>query len=242
MEQRQHLRLRLGTQIDEQVAAGHQVEAREGWVGQDVLDREHDNTPQLERHTVAVLLLRKEAGEQGRRHIRRDRFRIDAFARECNRVRIDIGGKDLELDGAFCRRDLIEKKHGKRVGLLTRAASRHPDSERPILRLQAHEIGNDFRRQQLENLGVAEEAGDVDEEIYGEEFELAGIFAQEVEISVAVRHRGQCHASLDPARQRPRLVEREVVRGLGAQKRDDLCQAPGRRIAWLVAVETARGA
>ena len=59
--------------------------------------------------------------------------------------------------------------------------------------------------------------------------ELARVLAQKVEIPAAIGGRRQRHASLDPAQQRPRLVEREIVRGLGAQKIDDLVQALGRR-------------
>ena len=92
--------------------------------------------------------------------------------------------------------------------------------------LAAHQVGNDLLRQEIEHLRVAEEAGDVDEQVLGEKVELAGVAAQHVEIAVHVvgldrRHR---HAPLDAALQRAGLVEREIMRGLGAQQIDDLGQ------------------
>ena len=80
------------------------------------------------------------------------------------------------------------------------------------------EIGNHLLRQQLEGLRVAEEAGDVDQQVLGEELELTWILPQHVEIPTAVIDTGQRHAPLDPAQQCARLVEREIVRGLRAQK------------------------
>ena len=81
---------------------------------------------------------------------------------------------------------------------------------------------------QFEGTRVAEEAGDVDQQVLGEELELTWVLPQHVEIPTDVIGTGQRHAPLDPAQQCARLVEREIVRGLGAQKIDDLGQAdPG---------------
>ena len=88
--------LRFGAQIDQQVAAGDQIEARERRIGQHVLDREDDHPAQLGHHPVAMVLLGKEAGEPRRRHIRRDRFRVDALAGESDRILVDIGSEDLQ--------------------------------------------------------------------------------------------------------------------------------------------------
>ena len=70
----------------------------------------------------------------------------------------------------------------------------------------------DLFRQQLESLGVAEEAGDVDQQILGEELELAGILPQSAEVPARIDNRGHRHPPLDPPPQRTRLVEREIVR------------------------------
>ena len=100
-----------------------------------------------------------------------------------------------------------------------------------IGRVAADQVGNDLLRQEIEHLRIAEEAGDIDEQVLGKKIELACVAAQNFEIAIHVigldrRHR---HAPLDPALQRARLVKREIMGGLRAQKIDDLGQPILRR-------------
>ncbi len=226
MEKRDDLRLRLGAQIDQKIAARNQVEARERRIGQHILHREDHRRAQFGQYPVTVILLRKEAGKPRRRHVRLDRFRVEALSGARDRIRVDIGGEDLQLDVALRRRDLLAEQHGEGIGLLARAAPGNPDAERLIGRVAADQVGNDLLRQEIEHLRIAEEAGDVDEQVLGKKVEFAGVAAQHFEIPIHVigldrRHR---HAPLDPALQRARLVKREIVGGLRAQKIDDLGQ------------------
>ncbi len=73
-------------------------------------------------------------------------------------------------------------------------------------------------------LEFAEEAGDVDQQVLGEKLELTWILPQPVEIPTTVIGTGQRHAPLDPPQQCAWLVKREIVRGLGMQKIDNLSQ------------------
>ena len=150
MEQQKNLFLRVGAQIDQEVTARDQVEARERRIGQHILRREDHRPAQLRHHPVAVLLLCKEAGEPRRRHICCDRFRIASLAGESDRLLVDIGGENLQLDIPFRRRDLLEKQHGERIGLLTGAAAGNPDPQRPVRGVPVDEIGNNLLRQELE--------------------------------------------------------------------------------------------
>jgi hypothetical protein len=52
-----------------------------------------------------------------------DRGGIDAVAAEIQRVRADVGSKDLGFDAALCRGELLEQ-HCERIGLLAGAATR----------------------------------------------------------------------------------------------------------------------
>ena len=137
MEQGQNLPLRLRAQVDEQIAAGDEVEARERRVGQQALAREHHRLTQFAHDLIVVVLLGEEAGEPRRRHVGLDRFRIDAVAGERHAVRVDVGGEHLQLDIAFCGRDLLEKEHRDGIGLFARAAAGHPDAQRSIQGLLA---------------------------------------------------------------------------------------------------------
>src|SRR5579864_7958612 len=76
MEQREHLLLHLWAQVDQDVAAGYQVEARERRIAQQTLGREHHRFAQLARHPEALIVPREEALQARRRNVLADRFRI----------------------------------------------------------------------------------------------------------------------------------------------------------------------
>ena len=63
MEHRDDLRLRVGPQIDQQIAAGHQIDAGKRRVGQHVLHGEDHQSAQLRHDLVATIVFRKEPGE-----------------------------------------------------------------------------------------------------------------------------------------------------------------------------------
>ena len=87
-----------------------------------------------------------------------------------------------------------------------------------IGRLAADQFGNDLLRQEVENLRIAEETGDVDEQVLGEQVELVCVAPQHREIPIHVIGLDRCHrhAPLDPALQRTRLVQREIMGGFRA--------------------------
>jgi hypothetical protein len=97
MEEGVNLMLRLRLQIDEKVAAADKIQAREGRVRQDVMDREDDSVAQFANNPVMVVRFGEKSGQPVRRHIRLDRIRIETIARQRYGVRIDVGSKDLDL-------------------------------------------------------------------------------------------------------------------------------------------------
>ena len=50
-------------------------------------------------------------------------------------IGIDIGGEHLQLDVTLRRGDFLAEQHGKGIGLLTRAATHDPDTQRVIGRV-----------------------------------------------------------------------------------------------------------
>ena len=85
---------------------------------------------------------------------------------------------------------------------------------------------------------IAEEAGDVDQQIAREQIELGWVASQHLEITshVAGLDRRHRHAPLYPALQGAGLVQREIMRGPGAEKVDDL----GQPVSCLVRAEPKR--
>ncbi len=63
VEQRDDLRLRLGIEINQEIAAGDEVDPRKGRVRKDILDGEYDIAAQRRRNPVAGFVFHEEASE-----------------------------------------------------------------------------------------------------------------------------------------------------------------------------------
>ncbi len=121
--------LRARKQIDEEVAAGDQIHARERRIVQHVLNGEHDGVAQrLLRPEVAVLL-HEEALEAVGADVRRDAFRIASRAGGLDRDRVEIRREDLELEVLAELLERLEQDDGERVRLLARRAAGDPDAQ-----------------------------------------------------------------------------------------------------------------
>ena len=201
VKHRDHLRLRFRQQIDQQIAARHQVDAGERRVGQHILHREDHGRAQLGRDAIFVPLLVEKPCQTFRRHIGLDGGRVQPVPRAGHRVRIDIGGKHLKFDRVARRRDLLVEQHGEGICLLAGAATGDPDAYRMLLRLETYQIGNDLIRQHFEHGGVAKEVGDVDQQVLGEDVELGRVVPQHVKVAACAggRDRRHRHAPFDPA-------------------------------------------
>jgi hypothetical protein len=95
VEDLQHALLRLAVDVDEQVAAAHEVELREGRVAQHVVRREEHRLAQLLSDTVVPPLPDEEAAEALGREVGSDGVGVDAGARVLKRLLVDVRGEDL---------------------------------------------------------------------------------------------------------------------------------------------------
>ena len=224
MDDGDDLGLRLRQKVDQKVPARNEIETREWRVGEHVLHREHDVRAQLGRDPVVAILLGEKSGQSFWRHVGLDRVRIEAFASARHRLRIDVAGEDLQFDLALRGVDLLAQKHGEGIGLLAGTATGDPDSQRPIQRVIAHEVGNNALGQKIENGGIAKEARDIDQQIPGELIAFVGVAKQEIEIPGGGLDRRHRHPALDAPLERAVLVKRKVVNRLRAQEIDDLRQ------------------
>ena len=90
----------------------------------------------------------------------------------------------------------------------------------------AHQVRDDLVGQEFEDPGIAKEACDVDQQVLDKqrEFVRVGLQQGDVAIGVAGLDRRHPHPPYDPALQRTRLVEGEIMRRPGAEKRNDFVQ------------------
>jgi hypothetical protein len=197
-------------QIHEEVAAGDEVESREGRVGEQVLLGEDHGLAQLLVHPVRVLLLHEEPAQAAGGDVGRDALRVDPGARDVERITVGVRGEDLE--GAALLRSLqpLDQEDRDRVRLLPRRAARHPDPQRLARRFRIHDARNDLVLEELPGRPIAKEARDADQQVLRERLHLVGIAAQQAQVLGHSSDVAEAHAALDPAPERPLLVAGEV--------------------------------
>ena len=223
MEQADHLGLGFGLQIDQQVAAGYQIHPRKGRVGQDILHGEHHRSAQRRGDAVTAILFHEIAGQPFGRDFVLDRQRIQPFARDRDGLGINIRCKDLQFDVALFGHDRIAQDNRQRIGLFAGAASCHPDAQRLVVGKIGEQIGDDAAFQQFEHRRIAKEAGDVDQQVFGQRAAFVVVAGQLVTIArqCARRQSAQAHAAVNAPFQRAALVGAEILPGLVMQQRDD---------------------
>ena len=98
-------------------------------------------------------------------------FRLDALRVEARASRVEergvseVGAEDL--NGARGLRDIqeLQERHGDGIRFLAGRTSGHPDANARSLWLAVDDRGKDLPLENLEHLGIAEEAGDVDQDV-----------------------------------------------------------------------------
>jgi hypothetical protein len=167
--------------------------------------REDDAAAQLAVDLPGGSALLEEAGPPRFRHVGQVGVGVDALARHLEGLEVQVGGEDLELR----QRQPLREQHGQRVGLLPGRAPGHPHPELPRLPAR-HQLPVDRGGERLPHLRVAEELGDVDEQLARERRRLRGVELQPPLVFFDGGHRQQRHAVGDAPQHRGALVAAEV--------------------------------
>jgi hypothetical protein len=110
VEQGQDLLLQRLAEVDQQVAAGQDVEPGEGRVGDEVLRREDHHLAELPVDPVAVFLGNEVAGQPLRREVGGDVGGVAGLAGLVDGVHVEIGGVDLQRELASGGRSRASRK------------------------------------------------------------------------------------------------------------------------------------
>ncbi len=133
----------------------------------------------------------------------------------------DVGREYLEGNLSRTVAQAFEHDHGERVGFLTRRAPGYPGAEWPVAGVLADDAWDHVLLERLERVGLAEEAGHVDQNVAVERQDLVGIFPQEAHVVLDAGQLVQQDAALQPTFDRRQLVLAEIDAGGGAQQRKD---------------------
>ncbi len=215
--------LGIAVEIDEQVAAAEQIDARKGRVLQQVVHREQHRLAQVAAHPVAAPLLGEEAAQPFLGDVGRERQRIEALACRADRAFVEIGREHLQRRRRIERSRVLRQQHRDRVRLFAGRARRHPDPHLVVRRL-AGEQHRHLRLERVERFAIAEEVGDADEQVLQQRAGLAGMGAHERQVIGQGLDAADAHAPGDPAQDRRPLVVAEVAPGLRPQIGEHVAQ------------------
>ena len=96
MKHRQQFLLQLGAEVDQQVAAGEDVQPGERWVGEQVVRCEHHHFANFLADAVAIAFLDEEAGQAFCRQVFGNAGRVERLPCLGDGVRVEVGGEDLQ--------------------------------------------------------------------------------------------------------------------------------------------------
>jgi hypothetical protein len=223
--------LRAALEIDQKIAAADQVEVRERGIREQVVMREDDDLAHFLVHAVAAVLLAEEPLESLLAHVRCDLVGVEPGARSLERALVQVAGEDLDLGRRIVTRRLLEAQHGERVRFLARGTSDRPYAHIGVdARLAGEDLRQDLPLQVLEDLGIAEEVRDGDEEVVAKCHGLFGRRAHALGVDGEIFDLEQLHPASDPAQERRLLVAAVVASGVRAYLDEDLPQQRAGRV------------
>ncbi len=199
-------------EINQQVATGHQINAGERRIAQQIVFGEdqrftqiggdlEDTTGLFDEILVAQLL----------RHVGEAALRVFAFSGREQRFLVQVGGQNLDIGGFAALLEGFEEQNRNRVGLFAGRAAAYPDAYLFADFAPSHQGGNDVIAQNLEGFRVAEETRHADQQVLVEQVQFGRILLDASTIIFdADVIRVQRDAAFDTARDGLRLVEVEI--------------------------------
>ena len=201
VEPGEDLRLHLGIEIHERVAAGQQVNARDRCVPQEVVTPEDQGAAQILVEDIPIA------------------FQVKVLFQQWGRNAVDLAGgvgtgaglrqsllvhiRRIDLDAPAERFDahLLGQDHRQRVCLLTRGAAGAPQANWPVPRLCGEEARDDLVGEIVPGSDVPEEGRDIDKYRVEQTFELVGMDLEVVYVVAVARHADGLHLLVHAAHQ-----------------------------------------
>ncbi len=211
-------------QVNQEVPARHEIEVREGRIPYQIVVGEQDELAQLASDPVAGGLAVEETREPRFRDVTHLVVTVESIARGRDRVLVKISGKDLHERVVEPRGGMFRKEHGDRIRLLARGAARDPYPYLILGRLRLEQLRNKLLLELFEGLGVPEEMCHADEELFHQRERLLWLLPHQQRVIRQGRHPDDGHPPMNPAKQRRRLVGREVVAGPDLEQHQDVAQ------------------
>ncbi len=219
VEGRQDPPLQRRIEVDEDVSAAHQIQLRKWRIaGQVVLDEDAQIANRLV-DPVAAIGLDEVATAALFAHGPQRAVRVDAGAGLGDGGLAEIRPEDLDRVGRVAQD--LEQRDAERIDLFAGRASGHPDADRCPGRLLLDDGRKDLPLQGVEDLRVAEERRDVDEDVFVKRPDFIGVPLEQRQVVLELVRSAQGHPAGQSALEGRPLVLREVDADGGTDHRQD---------------------
>ena len=208
-------------EVDHQVAAADQVQAREGRVLHQVVDSEDAALAQERGDAIAILRLDEETPQALGGDPRRRLLGIASRAGLLDDSGVHVRGEYLKGGRGGPLAEELDKVHGVGIGLFARGAARDPYADRAADGPVLEDAGIDHALQRAKGFRLAEERGHADQDVVEDLIDLRGVRLQQAQILLRLPDLLQRHAPLDAPAQRAPLIEPELDALGGAQELED---------------------
>jgi hypothetical protein len=156
-------------QVDEDVSACDEIEMRERWVLDEIVDREQDVFPELSSDAISSRLAEEEPPQAFVRDVGDFRVRIEPFARDGNGLFVEIGGEYLEARRRLRHATRVfGEEHRNGVRLFTRGTPGYPHADGLDPRLALKDVRHHQFLERRVRRRVPEEVRDADQQILHE--------------------------------------------------------------------------
>ena len=196
--------------IDQEVPAAHQIQPAEGRILEHIVLGKDDHLADVVVDRVAVSFFGEKAGETRDRDILENTVPVDAASRDGDGITVEIRRKYLDITAQSQLLHSLSKEDRYRIGLLTCGTARHPDPDLVGRAVALEQVLDDTLLEDVKIVRIAEEAGDPDQDLLGQEPDLLGIIGHVIDIFPQVPVMGDHDPPLDPAKHRRLLVIRIV--------------------------------
>ncbi len=211
--------------VDQHIAAGHQVDARERWVDGEILSGEDAQVAHALLDPVVPVLLDEEPAQPLRADLVLNTFRVDASARPLEGGRVaQVGCEDLDAALGPDAVQVFEQRDGDRIRLLPGRATGRPRTDGPVVVGRGDERRQHMLLERLEHRRLTEETRDVDEDVAVERIGLAPVTGHQFRILAGRADAVQQHAPRRAPLDGRVPVVAEVHAGTGPQRGDDLLE------------------
>jgi len=213
--------LRHVIEVDQEVSAADEIEARKRRVVRHILPREDAQVADLLHDAEVVVVLLEEPFTALTRDIPQGIGVVDARPSPLERRLADIGAENLHLGGQDAIADPLQELDRDRVHLFAGRATRYPDPDRLSRVPSFAQCREDLTTQHVEGSRVAKEFRDPDEKVLVERGRLPRVTFDPLGVFREALDSLQRHASIEASPQRAAFVVCEVHAMRGAESLKD---------------------